>query len=93
MKLLFNDGNQYVGGHSAPYLCLTGAGIKVSHHRVLARTQKTLDTQMLLNPLEEQFDLPAFLVQSRDGQRVQGGIVGQKHRRFAGCQTASNTFH
>ena len=74
MKLFFKGGNQYVGGHCVPYLRL---------HRFLARIQKTLDTQMLLGPLKEQFDLPAFLVQSRDGQRVQGGIVGQKHQRFA----------
>ena len=39
MELIFDDGNQHVGGHGAPDLRL---------HRVLARAQKTFDAQMLL---------------------------------------------
>ena len=74
MKLLFNDGNQHVGGHGAPDLRL---------HRVLARSQETLDTQVLLDPFEEQLHLPATLVQRGYGQRWQTRIVGQKHQRLA----------
>ena len=38
-----------------------------------------LDVQMLLDPLEEQFDLPALAVQFRDGQRVfNRKVIGQE---------------
>ena len=74
MKLLFNNGNQHVSGNGAPDLRL---------HRVLARSQKTLDAQMLFYPLEEQLHLPAAFVQSRNGQRRQRRVVGQKHQRLA----------
>lgn len=39
---------------------------------------------MLLDPLEEQLDLPAVFVQRGNRQRRQGGIVGQEHQRLAG---------
>jgi len=74
VKLLFNDSNQHVGGHGAPDLRL---------HGVLARSQKSFDTQVLFDPLEEQFHLPATLVQSGDGQRRQRRIVGQEHESLA----------
>ena len=73
MKLLFDDGDQYIGGHGAPDLRL---------HRILAGTQKFLDAQMLLDPFEEQFHLPATFVQCGDGQGWQGCVVGQKHQRL-----------
>ena len=69
MKLLFDDGNEHVGKYGAPDLRL---------HRVLAGAQKTLDTQVLFDPLEEKFDLPTILVQGGNGQRRQAGVVGQK---------------
>lgn len=75
MKLLFNNGGQHVSRDGAPDLRL---------YCVLAVADETLDAQMLLDPLEEQLDLPAALVKSRDGQRRQGGIVGQEHQRLAG---------
>ena len=74
MKLLFDDGDQHVSGYGAPDLRL---------HRVLARAQKALDTQMLLDPFEEQLHLPATLVQRGNGQGRQRRIVGQKHQRLA----------
>ncbi len=74
MKIFFNDGNQHVCGHGVPDLRL---------HRVLARSQETLDTQVLLDPFEEQLHLPATLVQRGNGQRWQARIVGQKHQRLA----------
>jgi hypothetical protein len=52
-----DDGDEHVGGHGAPYLRL---------HGVLAVAEEMLDAQMLLDPLEEQLDLPATLVQRRD---------------------------
>ena len=74
MKFFFDDGDQHVGGHGAPDLRL---------HRVLAGGQKSLDTQVLLDSLEEQLDLPTTFVQSSDGQRGQRHVVGQKHQRLA----------
>lgn len=38
--------------------------------RVLDGSIEGFDVQMLLDPLEEQLDLPALAVQFRDGQRV-----------------------
>ena len=74
MKLLFNDGDQHIGSDGAPDLRL---------HGVLAVADETLDAQVLLDPLEEQLDLPAALVQRGNGQRRQRCVVGQKHQRFA----------
>ena len=67
MKLLLDDGDEHIGRDGAPDLCL---------HRVLARAQKTLDAQVLLDPLEEQFDLPATLVERGNRQRWQHRDVG-----------------
>ena len=74
MKLLLDDGNGHVSGLGVPDLRL---------YRVLARAQKTFDAQVLLDPLEEQLDLPAILVQGGNGQRWQTGVVGQEHQRLA----------
>ncbi len=77
MKLLLDNGNQHVGRHGAPDLRLDG---------VLAGAQKALDAQVLLDPLEEQFHLPAVLVQRGDGQRRQRRVVRQKHQGLAGLR-------
>ena len=74
MQLLLDNGNQHVSGHSAPNLRLD---------RVLAGAQKLLDTQMLLDPFEEQLDLPTVLVQGCDGQRWQCHVVGQKDQHLS----------
>ena len=55
MKLLLDDGNEHIGRHSAPDLRLDC---------VLAGAQKALDAQVLFDPLTEQFQLPAILVQA-----------------------------
>ena len=75
MKFLFNNGNQHVRGDGAPDLRL---------HRILAVADETLDAQMLLDPFEVQFDLPAALVKNGDGQCGQGRIVDQEQQRLAG---------
>ena len=74
MKLLFNDGNQHVGADGRPDLSL---------HGVLACAEKVLDAQVLLDPLEEEFDLPAVFVESCDGGGRQTGVVGQKDQSLA----------
>ena len=46
-----------------------------------------LDVKVLLDPLEEEFDLPAFAVQFRDGQRVfNGEVVGQEAIKLSGLK-------
>ena len=74
MKLLFDDSDQHIRGDGAPDLRL---------HGILAGTQKTLDAQMLLDPFEEQFHLPATLVECRNRQWRQRRIVGQEHQQLA----------
>ena len=74
MELLFDDSDQHVGSHGAPDLSLD---------RVLAGPQKALDAQVLLDPLEEQFHLPAALVERGDRQGRQRRIVGQERQRLA----------
>jgi hypothetical protein len=68
MKLLFQHGHQYVDADGDPNLGL---------HSVGRGAKEALDMQVLLDPFEEQFDLPATLVQFGDGQCRQGEVVGQ----------------
>ena len=60
LKLLLDDGDGHIGRHGAPNLRL---------YRVLARAEEFLDVQMLLDPLEKQFDLPTTFVKCGDGER------------------------
>lgn len=48
----------------------------LGHHRVLAVAQKGLDFEVLLDSLEEQFDLPARLVDLSDRAGRQAEVVG-----------------
>ena len=73
MKLHFNDGGQHVGADSRPDLSL---------HSVLACAQKMLDAQVLLDPFEEEFDLPAVFVEGCDGGGRRTGVVGQEDQVF-----------
>ena len=47
-------------------------------HGVLAGAVKGFDAKVLLDPFEEEFDLPATLVYSGDGQGWQFEVVGQE---------------
>jgi hypothetical protein len=49
-----NDRNKHVSGDPNPDLRL---------HGILACAQECFDSQMLLDPFEEQFDLPALTIQ------------------------------
>jgi hypothetical protein len=55
----------------------------VSFHRVLRGTEESLDLQMLLEPLEEQFYLPTTAMKLSDGKRRQLEVVGEKHQGLA----------
>ena len=39
---------------------------------------------MLLDPFEEEFNLPTALVEGADGRCRQGELVGEEHQRLAG---------
>ncbi len=53
-------------------------------HRVLRGAVKTLDAQILFDPLEEEFHLPALFVEFGYGSGGQQKVVGQKHQGFVG---------
>ena len=74
-QAFFDDGNQYIDRDGDPDLSL---------HGIVAGAIKGLDAKVLLDPLEEQFDLPATSIQLSDGQRRQGKIVGQKNQSLVG---------
>ena len=56
--------------------------------RVLAGAEEGLDAEVLLDPFEEQFDLPALFVNLRDRQRGQDEVVGQELQLPAGFGVA-----
>ena len=74
MQTFLCNGDQQVGRYGNPYLRL---------HRVLAGAEEDLDTQMLLDPFEEQFDLPTLAVQGGNQIGLEREVVGQKHQAFA----------
>ena len=69
MQTFLCNGDQHIGAHGNPDLRL---------HGVLAGAQKRLDAQMLFDPFEEQFDLPALTIQVGNEFWLQGEVVGQK---------------
>ena len=66
---LIENGHHEVGTHRDPDLSL---------HRVFAASEEDLDAQVLLDPLEEQFDLPTALETHGDGQSRSFEVVGEK---------------
>jgi hypothetical protein len=50
----------------------------LSFHGVLTIAIKGFDAQMLLDPFEEQFDLPVGLLQLSHDKRRESKVVGQK---------------
>ena len=50
---------------------------------VLAGAEKGLDSQVLLDPLEEQLDLPSLSIESGDHLGFERKVVGQKGQAFA----------
>ena len=74
MQAFFQDGDEQINGDGGPDL---------SAHRVWRGAVKGLDAQMLLDPFEEEFDLPAAAIELGDGQRRHGEVVGQEDQRLA----------
>lgn len=56
----------------------------LSHDRIPGSTKEALDLQILLDPFEEQFDLPAGFVDLRDRTDSEMKIVSQKEILDAG---------
>jgi len=82
MQVFFDDSDKDVSCDRDPYLRLDG---------IFADFQKGFDTQMLLDPFEEQFDLLALLVKRRDYLRLECEIVGQKDDALAGIVLDDDT--
>jgi hypothetical protein len=72
---LLDDSDEHVDRDGDPNLALYG---------VFGSTEKALDAKMLLDPLEEQFDLPAVLVKRTDCQCRELKMIGEKHQGLAG---------
>ncbi len=64
-----DDGHEHIDRHSDPDLRL---------HGVLAGTVECLDSEVLLDPLEEQFYLPSRFVDLRNGECRKRKVVGEK---------------
>ena len=75
MQTFFQNGDEQINGDRAPDL---GA------HGVRTGAIKGFDAQMLFDPFEEQFDLPAAPIQLSDGQSRHSKIVGQEDQPLAG---------
>jgi len=73
MKTLFHDSHEHIDGYSDPDL---------GFHSVFGGTVERFDSQVLLDPFEEQLDLPSALVELRDGRGRQGEVVGKEDQTF-----------
>ncbi len=71
MQPLLDDRHQDVDRDRDPHLRL---------HGVLGSSEERLDSQVLLDPPEEEFDLPPLLVEQGDAFRGKGEIVGQENQ-------------
>ena len=71
METLSDDGNKDVGRNGDPNL---------SFYRIVGCSLKGLYAKMLLDPFEEQFDLPSALVELGDSQCGKDEIVGEKNQ-------------
>ena len=74
MQAFLGNGDQHVSADRDPDLRLD---------RVLVGAIKRLDSQVLLDPFEKQFDLPTLAVQVRDQRGFEGEVVGQKRDALA----------
>src|SRR3989304_1863613 len=75
IQTLPDDGYQDVDRDGDPHLRL---------HSVLRGSEERLDPKMLLDPPEEELDLPALLVKQGDAFRGKGKIVGEEDQVLPG---------
>jgi len=74
MQAFLGNGDQHVSADCNPDLRLD---------RVLVGAIKRLDSQVLLDPFEKQFDLPALAVQVCNQLGLESEVVGQKSYSLA----------
>jgi hypothetical protein len=74
IQAFLGNSDQHVGADRDPYLRLDS---------VLTGTKEGLDPQMLLDPLEEQLDLPSLSIQVGNHGGFEREIVGQKGQALA----------
>ena len=77
MKSLLQDCNQQINADSDPDLGFDGVG---------RCSVKGFDSQMLLDPAEEELHLPALLVNIGDGYGGNGKNIGQVDKTLLGVQ-------
>ena len=77
MGLLLQNCHKHIGRDRDPDLSL---------HRVLRGAVEGFDPQMLLDPFEEKYDSPPSLVELRDRQRRQFGVVGDEDKLLHGTR-------
>ena len=75
MELFLEDGHQDIDRDRDPDLGL---------HGVWRSAVERLDAEVLFDPFEEQFQLPATLIELGDGQGSQEEVVGQKDQTLLG---------
>ena len=75
----FENSHEQVNGDGDPHL---------DTHGVLRSAVEGLDSQMLFDPFEEEFDVPTATVKLGDLQRRFGEIVGEKHIQLFGFRIA-----
>src|SRR2546423_14587418 len=69
VQFFFYDGGEHVHANRNPHL---------SFHRIGAGAIESFDSQVLFDPPEEQFDLPAALIEAGNCKRRQLEMVGVK---------------
>jgi len=77
LMFLLDDGHQDVDADRDPHLRLDG---------VVRGSEERLDAEVLFDPLEEKFHLPATFVKLGDRQSVEHKVVGQEDETFAGVE-------
>jgi len=82
-QLLLDDGNKKIYADRDPNLGL---------YSILGSAEERLDAQVLFDPLEEKFHLPAALVQLRNRQGRESEVVGQEYESVVGlCVEVTDT--
>jgi hypothetical protein len=77
IQLLFQNGDQQVNGDGDPNLGFDG---------IFRIPEKDFNTQVLLDPFEEKFDLPPLPVKLGNGEGLKLEVVGEKDQGFAGIR-------
>ena len=72
---LIETSDHEINGYGCPYL---------GFYCVFGRAIEGLDSEVLLDPFEEQFDVPSTLVDACDGDGRQASVVGEEDETLAG---------